>query len=263
MGSNNLKDSSTDLSITLKDTNFPISYNKLDKLVTALYMVTDILDKDEPLRHKLRTLSAEIISDIYYTPSNSIGRVVSIVSFLDIASALNLISEMNASILKKELSALRQSIEDYSNRSRISEATLSEFFLEPARNATHSVAGGQPRKQFESMPFSPATSKGQAIARIGVQEGSTLLKALSKVKMSDNKFNELKKERRDKILSLVKNLKGASLDGATITDIRNSGGEVFMSLSEKTLQRELVSMVKDNILYRVGSKRWSKYSIKA
>ena len=43
-------------------------------------------------------------------------------------------------------------------------------------------------------------------------------------------------------------------------------GEVLKSkgqaIGEKTLQRELISMVKDNLLYRTGSKRWSKYFVK-
>ena len=41
-----------------------MSYTKTDKLITALYMVTDIIDRDEPLRNKLRTLGVEILSDI-------------------------------------------------------------------------------------------------------------------------------------------------------------------------------------------------------
>ena len=39
------------------------SYTKTQKLITALYMVTDIIDKDEPLRNKLRTLGVQILSD--------------------------------------------------------------------------------------------------------------------------------------------------------------------------------------------------------
>src|SRR3989339_478545 len=79
-------------------------YPKTDKLITALYMVTDIIDKDEPLRNKLRTLGTEIISDMNLIQRNCIGHtahsnicngISEVMSFLDIASAVNIISEMN------------------------------------------------------------------------------------------------------------------------------------------------------------------------
>src|SRR5665647_23369 len=47
------------------------SYTKASKLVTALYMVTDVMDKDEPIRNKLRNLGAEIISDIHSMPTSA------------------------------------------------------------------------------------------------------------------------------------------------------------------------------------------------
>ena len=41
---NSLKDTGTGLGIAIKDASAPISYNKINKLITALYMVTDIMD---------------------------------------------------------------------------------------------------------------------------------------------------------------------------------------------------------------------------
>ena len=105
----NLDSSDSGTDIAIKDTSVHLSYTKTNKLVTALYMVTDILDKDEPLRNKLRTLGTEIISDTYSIQQGGIGQVASLMlskvsetlSFLDIASAMNIISEMNSKILQK------------------------------------------------------------------------------------------------------------------------------------------------------------------
>ena len=55
------------------------SYTKTQKLITALYMVTDIIDKEEPLRNKLRTLGTGIISDTYLTQFNNTGNTVSFI----------------------------------------------------------------------------------------------------------------------------------------------------------------------------------------
>ena len=54
--------------------------------------------------------------------------------------------------------------------------------------------------------------------------------------------------------------------GLTITDIKHKGHAIpkglVASCGEKTLQRELISMVKDNMLYKTGEKRWSRYFVK-
>src|SRR3989338_9708564 len=95
-----------------------LSYTKTNKLVTALYIVTDIIDKDEPIRHKLRNLGTEIISDPErIRPGGTYGagmsmRIDQIMSFLDIASAMNFISEMNCEILRKEFLELKASVQE-------------------------------------------------------------------------------------------------------------------------------------------------------
>ena len=93
-----------------------LSYSKTNKLVTALFMVTDIIDKEEPLRSKLRTLGTEIISDMHSIPQNAYNKISEIVSFLEIASAVNIISEMNCNILRKEFIELALSPKDSENK---------------------------------------------------------------------------------------------------------------------------------------------------
>jgi hypothetical protein len=52
-----------------------------------------------------------------------------------------------------------------------------------------------------------------------------------------------------------------------ITDIRTKSNghpdqfSAIVSCGEKTLQRELVSMVKDGVLKKLGEKRWSRYML--
>ena len=74
-------------------------------------------------------------------------------------------------------------------------------------------------------------------------------------------FDMLKKQRRDDIINIIKNIGG----NATIKDIKNKiniGVQGSLVCSEKTLQRELVSMTKDGVLDKEGSKRWTHYFIK-
>jgi len=244
-----------------------LSYTKTNKLITALYMVTDIIDRDEPLRNKLRTLGTGIISDINSTPFNACSKISEIMSFLDIASAVNIISEMNCSILKKEFLELDQSIKESTNnnvQTQINKLNrkinLSEFFNESNGEESKPSIG-----HFKSNS-------------IGVQKGHTLLKALSKIELSNRNitdgsrrptsvathaqdFDIFKKQRRNDIISIIKTLGG----NATIKDIKDRAqtsqgkNDPLVSCSEKTLQRELISMVKDNVLNKTGEKRWSRY----
>ena len=164
---------------------------------------------------------------------------------------------MNSSILKKEFLELRQSVSEYiqSFHSFGKNALLSDFF-----------AGEEPAKvpMFKVEHYEPIghVSRNQSRTRIGVQKSGNLMKVLSD-KASiisathQNDFLLLKKQRREDILAVIK-MNGGT---ATITDIRSNAKGHLVSCGEKTLQRELVSMVKDNVLERVGEKRWSKYSL--
>ena len=223
-------------------------------------MVTDIIDREEPLRNKLRTLGVGIISDIFSVSPDACTKISEAVSFLDIASAMNIISEMNCNILKKEFVELNKAIQNSFDEKPASNQSvdLSAFFREEL-----SSGGYLSEKDNNSIGHHNPT-------RIGVQKGSTLMKALSDRtgNLHNNSdaakranFDELKKERRYNIIKIIKNNGGS----ATIKDIRekmNTKIGESMSFSEKTLQRELLSMIKDDVLYKTGEKRWSKYFIK-
>jgi hypothetical protein len=258
-----------------------LTYRKTDKLITALYMVTDIIDKDEPIRNKLRTLGTGIISDTYLIKQNNTGHTLSfmgnkiseIMSFLDLASAMNIISEMNCNILRKEFSILNQSIIESSNKtgSFNKQINLAEFFTDSSSpDKGRNEEGLRPPLSFGHLPLSRGREISKGRTGVGVQKGSTLLKALKKIQVSDRNVNHgdvfdlLKKQRQDSIINIVKNISG----GATIKDIKDKvqanpkQNDSLVFCSEKTLQRELVSMVKNGVLNKTGEKRWSRYFIK-
>ena len=254
----NLKDENTTLGIVLKDNTTPLSYTKTNKLITALYMVTDIMDKDEPLRNKLRTLGTDIVSDTYTSPARALPKISETMSFLDVAETVNLISKMNANILRKEFFELKQSIADSIQvpQSSYSEVNLSDLF-----------------KNDFTLPSERVVS-----TRLGVQKGGTLLKAIKSMsnrmpapyeaegfrsgsvkhtKKPSPNFEILKGQRREEIIAIIK----VNPEGATIKDIKDNAKGHLVSCGEKTLQRELVGMVKNGVLKKLGAKRWSRYFI--
>jgi DNA-binding HxlR family transcriptional regulator len=254
-----------------------VSYTKTDKLITALYMVTDIVDKDEPLRNKLRTLGVEILSDMHSVQQNNVGQSMSFIghkiselmSFLNIAADLNIISEMNCNILRKEFSELNQALKNsVSNIDVLNKRVdLTEFFTETPILDKEDNGRWTTAKAGVQRP----ANGHRTSTSLGVQNKNTLLHALKQIETSYSKINHngdvfdvLKKQRRESIIYVIKNISG----GATIKDIKDMAKTMpdkansIISCSEKTLQRELVSMVKDNVLERMGEKRWSKYFLR-
>ncbi|MES2315483.1 MAG: hypothetical protein V4486_01975 [Patescibacteria group bacterium] len=272
---NKLKDSTQGASnpyqTTVSNMSFSLSYTKTNKLITALYMVTDILDQSEPLRNKLRTLGTEIISDIYSISlfsdvNRSIkvsNKITETISFLDLAGAVNIISGMNCNILKKEFFELKKSVEETIQKTDSFEVqtNLADYFKEEL----------PPPSQYKPSNQITTSYKNNSIrhlqpARIGVQKGSTLMKALSDMSATRQGgaiLNDLKKERREEIISIIKSFSNDRSEpiGATITDIKGKAKGQLATHSEKTLQRELIAMVTDNVLYKTGSKRWSRYFV--
>jgi len=277
----------TETNLSDRQGSHSMSYTKTNKLITALYMVTDIIDKEEPLRNKLRMLGSDVISDTCTISTSShmskqtTNKISEILSFLDIASAVGMISEMNCKILKKEFIELKQSLQENYGQG----LSLSELFQDSSHVALPLVEAKEEVKK-ENKVENKNVVKENSPTRIGVQKGSTLLGALNRFQMSDsrvtmsnktpnpvkiktarligeNDFDVLKKKRREEIIEIVKRNKEANpaSGGATITDIRSKAKGVLVSCGEKTLQRELVSMVKDTVLQKTGEKRWSKYFI--
>lgn len=245
---------------SLKD--IKISYTKTNKLVTAMYMVTDIMDKSEPIRNKLRTLSIEILSDIDSENRFILSKKVAIVlELLDMSLTLNMISIMNKNILSREFLDLKKAL----LTPKQNEFSLEGFLVEEDQFPINNIK--EINTQNNSLIYKGHHKGHIKSTNLGVQKGSTLMKAISDktftIQHSDS-FDMLKKERRFEIVKIIKNIKDTNpkAGGATIKDIKEAKNPVLKSCSEKTLQRELISMVKDHVLNKIGEKRWSKYSLK-
>jgi flavodoxin len=258
-------------------------------------MVTDIMDKEESIRNKLRNSGLEIISDIYnntYWTDSKLKDILTKVSFiitlLDIASDLKMISSMNNNILKKEfnlfLNSLEQSIENLrENRNQNLEDLFKE--REEKKSNLFEVTEAFPisHKGHTEQRINPNKNyNGQTSTNIGLQKGSTLLNALREIELSKNGdskpvikskvspklnlksndkniVNSSKSNRREEIVKIIKDAK----DGLTITEIKVKARGELATMSDKTLQRELVSLVDSNVLYKTGEKRWSRYFTKS
>ena len=108
---------------------YEFASKKTEKLVTALYMITDCMEQDDALKSKLRILGVDLLSSIYKLSILSpvekdssiteiLVRIGEIVAFVEISHTIGFVSEMNATILKKEFNLLTVELYSYQSKNQ-------------------------------------------------------------------------------------------------------------------------------------------------
>src|SRR6185369_3390719 len=117
------KAGTTALSVFNGNTHFSNIYKKTERLVTALYMITNFIEDSEPLKYKIRQKALELLTLNISFNSVSLSErrnllkkyqahATEIISLSTVASHASLISEMNGQILRREFTNLLSMIED-------------------------------------------------------------------------------------------------------------------------------------------------------
>ena len=236
---------------------------RIEKLTTAVYMVTDCLEDDEPIKNRLRLIGVNLVTlgltsksenkTISHNSCVEIGILTEEArSLISIAGLVGLIGEMNSSILKIELERIAKMasnvISDHSINTSITQKTgviLSEDFFDTQSNinkANDFYKGQMSYKgQENNMSF------------INKSQSNLLINSSVPTETRIKKFSVAEKiNRTNSILKFIKDKGEVSIKDITI---------VISDCSEKTVQRELGVLVEQRVIKRSGEKRWSKYQI--
>ncbi len=223
---------------------FVFLYKKTKSLSTALYMITDHFPNEEPLKWNIRRKSLELLEATTSLPSSTTASRKEIInhlfqSSLDLLSSLDLsalsgiISEMNHQILRKEFENL---------------LSLMEGREESLKTPTHFVLD---EEMFKTEPPSANwnlnlnhTSTPSPQRQSPVVKDSNTLKDKNKPSINTN--------RKAIILEMLKKKTDLSIKEISLA---------FPDCSEKTIQRELSTLVDSGRLKKAGERRWSKYSL--
>ena len=266
----------------IESTNILIG-KKCDRLATALYLVTSFLSDTEPMKARLRALSLELVRDAAYVRYGTTASEATVLdairanigetlSLLELSFIAGIISEMNFSILKREYGALRDKIEikKASRESRTDTILGDTFFgssfaeLESPKQMHTNMSRVAPREVGNTVgSIGHSFTHKEAAAPVKTQSVTSETRsqeAIAEIKktasletVSHSRTLDVAREsRRARILKLVKDKREV-----TIKDITNH----FPELSEKTIQRELTSLVETGVLKKFGERRWSRYSI--
>jgi len=248
---------------------YGLANKKTEKLVTALYLVSDCMDTDDALKSKLRLLGVELLSDIYqfstYSPvekssfvSTPVARVYELLSFIEIAKTIGFISEMNSTILKNEFSKLASDLKESVSQDRHFTFDLDEKMFEvgdldvSGNYKVDPAFSGQQKNQKDMSVrnFKPSNPYGNVSF---IKNKSPLSSRSQEEKINNhNQLVQEKENRINKIISLVTEKKDVSIKDISL---------LFTNVSEKTVQRELNSLVSKGQLKKTGAKRWSRYQL--
>lgn len=228
-------------------------FKKTEKIVAALYLVTNLILDNEPIKWRIRKMALELVSDTLDlrrlpsvqakpTVSGIITSISEMISLLKVASISEQVSQMNFAVLQRELAFLMGNLESaHSDIIGGSDSFLSQDYFnvpEPISALVNNSLGAM----FSNVAGGGYSHKGQY--RTSVLKKDNIVNQELKDNVKDNRH-----ERMLQLLKVGKPL-GIKDFAKEITDC-----------SEKTIQRELLAMVGSGVLKKTGERRWSLYSL--
>ncbi|MCU0660234.1 MAG: DeoR family transcriptional regulator [Candidatus Pacebacteria bacterium] len=226
---------------------------RAEKVSTAIYMITNHIDEKEAIRTSFRDAALALVLDVVSLedPLRSVEETfqllgtttVKIESLLRISDTVGMVSTSNATILQKEIIAIREQCQ--AGQKFYALATLDDVL----KNMYPETASDSQKK----------SETGDAVTQL-LSETNTLSKKtdILSTEKNDNKINSFGvstsfTERKEKILEIIKD-KGE----VSIKDISTD----FQGCSEKTIQRDINALVDEGRIMKTGDRRWSRYSLR-
>jgi len=225
------------------------AYKRAERIAAAIYILTKYMSDTEPLRTNVRTAGHLLLKDVLELRSGfridsdaaSISRlhahVRETISLVQLLAVAGYISKENADMVTRALEELSQFVES-SGASQLAERTI--FTRED-------LLIDQTIRQVPSRTTDANAPRENALDRSAQADvkGKELPKGQSVVKDGNS-------SRRGAILEVLKDGKKMG-----IRDIAS----FVIGCSEKTVQRELASLISDGLIKKEGEKRWSRYFV--
>mgnify|MGYP001576587171 FL=1 len=242
---------------------------RTEKLSSALYLITNLVSDTEPLKWELRSRGIDIMSDIFASKIHSLAEramllsrtqntVYEVLSLLEIGRVGALISEMNCAILKREYGVLLNILREGEQMKSPAEEFVSELFKEEEKALPEGSRGNDAHYKghgdvlYNERKYNVLYKK-TAMSFSNKQVDSVSDKSVKDIQRGRNAIVEERQSRKKLIIELIKREKEITIKDAM---------SVIKGCSEKTVQRELGTLVSDNVLKKEGKKRWCKYSMK-
>lgn len=249
------------LSFFNSDPYFNFVYKKSERLCMAIYLITDFFPVGDSIKDNMRKGGTELlkVSLSLITSSsgyrkdilNTISRLcLEIVSLSKVASNLGMTSIPNHNVLEGEIKNFISVIEEKERPDTIGqsfvlkEESFDQVTVGNAENKSKPLVGDENKNEqnikIERSIVSPGPGKFEK-----QEKTEAIVKSEAPVKSVMQK-----NDRQHLILDIIKEIGESS-----IKDISDN----IKDCSEKTIQRELNTLIYDGVLKKIGERRWSKY----
>ncbi len=241
---------------------------KTERIAAAIHLVSNLFDSQEPVKWRIRSLSIDLvrtsgmlsfslITEKQKTLLLELNKVfVDIKSLLEILSVAGMLSPMNQKVLLVEIEALLDLVPKPDSVQK-SQYFDEGFFLNKLNqnsifseliNRSNDDKGSYYKVLGDKKPLrgiKDISYKGH-ISGAGNEKKATFTGGESSGGVN-------KKNRRNLIISAIQKSGEVSIKDISV---------FIKDCSEKTLQRELLAMVDENVLKKEGERRWSRYSLR-
>jgi predicted transcriptional regulator len=256
----------------VKDDDLSFIIKKTEKVATAIYMISNFFNTEEPLKWELRKVVTKLLKNtMSFNDSSLAGKeiVISRVSgdFIELNTLFNLaynsgsISQMNFEIVANEIDNLSKIVVAYYER-QVSgtKALFKNDYFEVKKDVTNTqgsfVKDGRGAVLKDNVKDTIKDIKDTIKNKVVFNGKKSELEAFFKNAQSHTSNTDSERgtisDREQKILEKIK-----TSGPVTIKDISES----FTDVSEKTIQRELQKMHDKGQIKKEGERRWTKYFI--
>lgn len=218
-----------------KDIRRVFIYKKAERLAKALHLITPAFVGSPSLKDRVELIAIALVDAAVLPPSvarlNLSRELLALSSVLAISRTGGLLSSMNADLISREAHALLQEVAGYEEP---------RLFFDDAPTLAD-IARKVPK---HDMPHA-RPDENRAVPKTAPR------RALLVKKHNSTSQGHIK-DRRESVLSVIRE-KGS----VSIKDIST----LIRGVSEKTIQRELSSLVESGVVKKTGERRWSVYSL--
>jgi DNA-binding transcriptional ArsR family regulator len=261
------------------DQQFYLSYRKIEHIVSAVFLVTGLIEGNDVLKNEIRQHALKNLSQITsLIGKTNVGvsdiqavaaQLIHLNALLDIGFWSGQVSQMNLSILQKEITTTYETLNNISHKYKDAYFISSAFFKgsdevikAPINTLQKDINKDRELKdkkifrqnnQRQNTAHTPIT-QSDSNKRQEFASSSTVNVSQSPESSSElpSRPDTSKTERRESILNLLR-----THSNLTVKDFTT----VVTAYSEKTIQRELLALVDEGIVRKEGERRWSTYSL--
>lgn len=236
-----------------KDIRRVYLYKKAERLAKAIHLISPAFSEAPALKERIERIAVGLVDASILLPTASreaLSReLLALSSILAIARTGGMLSTMNADLIVREAHLLLSEIVGYEEPRLVLDEipSLASLAKASAVNESRERSG---LRSVARVTYDPALDAHDAAEDKGHSKGH--IKDSLKLSVPTPERGNNNGERRESILAVLRS-KGPSY----IKDI----SMIVRDVSEKTIQRELSSLVAEGVVNRKGDRRWTTYEV--